>query len=75
MRKRQRKKLGKKINYATGLTGYGPTLLDIRPKVGVLSDKEKRKAQPIIDELSKIKQQCFKDACIEVLGENPDEWE
>ena len=74
MKKRQRKKLAQKINYATGLTGYGPTLLDIRPKAGILSDKERANNSKLFSELAEIKQDCFKKACIEVLGEDPDDW-
>lgn len=71
MNKRRMKKLFRKVDKLTGLSGepcpllYGPT--------PVLGRVEAELAGPLIQEVRKIKRGCFRQACIDVLGEDPEE--
>lgn len=79
MNMRKAKKLGDWLNYTVGFSGVGPTLLDKEPP-RKLGRKEKilfNKMLPKVKEVyGKAKQDAFRQACIEVLGEDPDtDWD
>ena len=82
MNKRIKKKLTKRycawLNYESGFSGQGITLLDIKPKF----PKPKRLSIALRKELDKrmeewriLKQQAMRQACLDVLGEDPDDWQ
>jgi len=54
--------------------------LETRIDLDLEMTKEEKKflktdeAKSILDEVSKVRHRCFKQACIETLGEDPDEW-
>jgi len=73
--KRKARKLGQWLNYLMGFTGYGPTALDEKPK-RALGRKEKILLAAWRKDIEKEKERrrrCYREACIEVLGEDPDE--
>ena len=75
MNKRKGKKLGQWLDYLIGCTGYGPTALDEKPK-RALGRKEKELLAACRKDIEKEEERrrgCFREACIEVLGEDPDE--
>ena len=65
--------LGAWVDYASGFSGTGPSLLDKKPEVEptwfgkwLIEDE--------IYRLKVIKWAGFRRACIEVMGEDPEEW-
>lgn len=63
------------LNYHIGLTGCGPTLLEDKP-VRVLTPEEIVQYTELIESEKKIRRDCFRQACIEVLGEDPEtDWD
>lgn len=72
---RKMKKAARKLQaHVVGFTGVGPTGLDDTsgPKP---TWREKRKYAHAIQEAKKFHQDCFRQACIDVLGEDPDDWD
>lgn len=63
-------------NYETGFAGNGTSALDIKPSFDKpqLPKIVKLRLDNEIKRWAKIKQESFKKLCIEVLGENPDDW-
>jgi hypothetical protein len=64
------------LNYEVGLGGCGPSLLDIKPAF-----PRPTFCQSVEDELEVIKQDemarrksAFRQSCIDVLGEDPEDW-
>jgi len=69
---RKLKKVLQKINFQTGLGGAGhPSFLDINPH-GALTWRELKKYRKTFDKFKKVKRGVFRQACIDVLGEDPD---
>jgi len=74
-RPRKFKKILKKMSYESGLSGNGTTLLD-RRRFGRLTWRERRKYGWCLDALKDARRECFRQACINVLGEDPEaDWE
>lgn len=86
MNKRIRKKLTKQycawLNYESGFSGTGTSLLDIKPKFSKPKFKDKhgqrlkRKLDTDGEIWAKAKHDAFRKACIDVLGEDPEtDWQ
>ena len=73
---RKIKKIMDKIDYQTGFGGAGhPSLLDFN-RHGALTWRELKKYKKEFEEFKRVKRGAFRNACIEVLGEDPDtDWE
>lgn len=74
MNKRNGKKMRAWLDYHFGLTGYGPTALDVKPS-RKLGRKETIVFNKLVKELDRVKtarQEVFRQACIDILGEDPD---
>lgn len=65
--------LGAWVDYASGFSGTGPSLLDKKPDVEP-TWFGKWLIQDEIYRLKVIKWAGFRRACIEVMGEDPEEW-
>ena len=77
MTRRALKKLLGKVSRLAGLTGSGPTLLETHlPRVPALSRRERAylRRTRLLDEVKAFRRDCFRQACIEVTGEDPDDW-
>jgi hypothetical protein len=77
MNKRKTKKFGRWFNYIVGLTGHGPTAIDIKPNVN-LGKKEKmwfRNHRREIEQEKQRRQECYRKAYLETLGEDPDDFD
>jgi len=76
IKKRKRKKIRKWVQYLIGFSGKGPTTLDTKPSC-ILGRKEKKVVLLLKKEMEQeqiFRQACFEKACIDVLGEDPDDW-
>ena len=64
------------FNYEVGFTGMGPTKLDEKPLSTPPNEDEKRMLgwDEMLDAVKNIRKGAFREACIEVLGEDPDDW-
>jgi hypothetical protein len=64
--------------FEVGTTGHGPTVIDksVAEKRGLkpLNRFERWLVASVVPELQKHHHDAFRQACIEVLGEDPDEW-
>jgi len=71
---RKLKKAMKKVidNNIIGFSGRGQTLLDIIVKCAKVTWREMRRLKPLIDTEKKRRWNCFREASIEVTGEDPD---
>jgi hypothetical protein len=78
MNKRKAKKIGEWLNYLIGFTRCGSTALDEKPRRR-LGRKEAlyiQKAKKFMEEENKRRHEGFRQACIDVLGDDPDtDWD
>ena len=75
MNKRKRKKIADWLSYTIGFSGRGPTAIDMKPS-RALGRREKetiKKLQKVIDEIKVARQEAWKTAYSDVLGEDPDD--
>ena len=75
MKKRQLNKLLKKAVYSEiGLTGQGVTAFDENnvKRYGRLHPRHRGLLKPIIEAEKVRRKACFRQACIEVIGEDPE---
>ena len=78
MNKRKAKKIGAWLNYLVGFSGSGPSMLDDKPKraLGKKEAETVKKFQTAIEQEKARRHQCFRDACMDILGEDPDiDWD
>ena len=65
--------LGAWVEYASGFSGTGPSLLDKKPEV----EPTRFGKWLVADEIYRVKVmkwRAFRQACIDVMGEDPEEW-
>ena len=71
---RKMKKVAHKISSEIGLGGLGDKM--VKPRHGRLTWREKRRYNEDIKDMSEMRHEAFRQACIEVLGEDPDtDWD
>jgi len=68
---RKLKKVIDKVSCEVGFGGHGDRML--KPKFGRLTWRERRRYNEEMKALADVRQQAFRQACIEVLGEDPEE--
>jgi len=72
---RKFKKILRKISHYVGIGGNGTSLID-RPRFGKLTWRERQKYAEHIGFVRDLHRACFRKACINVLGEDPEtDWE
>lgn len=64
------------IDYETGFAGSGPTPFDRKPETPKpqLPKRLEDKCEASRENFRKIKQEAFRQSCIENLGEDPNDW-
>lgn len=67
---RKLKKVANKVSCEVGLAGQGDKML--KSKFGKLTWREKQRYNREMKALADVRQQSFRQACIEVLGEDPE---
>lgn len=70
--KRKMRKLCKWLNYLSGFSGCGPSALDEKPATN-LGRKEKIFVDKYLNDVKKIKHNAFREACLDILGEDIDD--
>lgn len=66
-------RLACRVNHDVGWSGNGATLLDREPD-RPMNRLERWLTDPSRRTLAALKRDAFRSACMEVLGEDPDEW-
>lgn len=77
MKKRQADKIWKKIRYhIVGFTGVGQTAFDKniikRKRIAEPTERQIKRFAEVIEEVKKVRKGAFRQACIDVLGEDPE---
>ena len=74
MNRRKRKKIGRWISYLAGLSGKGPTALDVKPgRKLTWRERIRYNVNGLVEELKPLRWNAYRQSCINVLGEGPDE--